>query len=165
MGFKAFAGAALLLAAACTACGLPRDAEGTLDRARHGALRVGVFTNAPWVTDSAGTLGGTEVRLVEDLARGLGARVTWIRKPEADLLEALHERELDLVVGGMTDAEPWKKQVAFTHPYRVDTVGVGVVPGAVTRTVVRRHVLAVSPGENAWLVHVERFLRARGGTP
>ncbi|AHG88268.1 ABC-type transporter, periplasmic subunit family 3 [Gemmatirosa kalamazoonensis] len=162
MDSKAFARA--LLACGALACSLPRDADGTLDRARHGTLRVGAFANPPWVIDTLGTLDGVEVRLVTDLARGLGARVTWIRKPEAELMEALHERELDLVVGGLTAAEPWAKQVAFTHPYHVDTVGVGVMPGAVTRTVVRQHVLAVAKGENAWLVHVERFLRARRPT-
>jgi len=151
----------ILTALAGAACGLPRDADGTLDRVRGGTLRVGVTRHAPWVTDSLGTLGGVEVRLVSDLARTLGARVAWTRQPEAALMEALHERELDLVVGGLTAAEPWTKQVAFTHPYHVDTVGVGVTAGAVTRTVVRQHVLAVAPGENAWLVHVERFLRAR----
>jgi polar amino acid transport system substrate-binding protein len=161
----------LLACAACglaacglAACGLPHDADGTLDRVRGGTLRVGVLRSAPWVTDSLGTLGGVEVRLVNDLARTLGARVTWIRQPEGQLMEALHARELDLVIGGLTAAEPWAKQVAFTHPYHVDTVGVGVVQGTVTRTVVRKHVLAAPPGENAWLVHVERFLRARKPT-
>ena len=151
----------LALASAALACSLPRDADGTLDRVRHGTLRVGAFPNPPWVTDSLGALDGVEVRLVTDLAHGLGAHVAWIRKPEADLLEALHERELDLVVGGLTAAEPWAKQVAFTHPYHVDTVGVAPTSGAVTRTVVRQHVLAVAKGENAWLVHVERYLHAR----
>jgi polar amino acid transport system substrate-binding protein len=155
---------ALAACAACAACDLPRDADGTLDRARGGTLRVGVTRSAPWVTDSNGTLGGVEVRLVNDLARTIGARVAWTRQPEAELMEALHQRELDLVVGGLTASEPWAKQVAFTHPYHVDTVGVGVTPGAVTRTVVRPHVFAVAPGENAWLVHVERFLRARKPT-
>ena len=143
------------------ACGLPRDADGTLDRVRGGTLRVGVSTAPPWVTDSLGALGGVEVRLVEDLARSLDARPSWTRGREAELMEALHARELDLVVGGLTAEEPWAKQVAFTHPYHVDTVGVGTTPGTVTRTVERRHVLAVAPGENAWLVRVERFLRAR----
>ena len=31
-------------------------------------------------------------------------------------------------LGGLTAAEPWAKQVAFTHPYHVDTVGVGYPP-------------------------------------
>lgn len=150
-----------LLALAGGACHLPRDADGTLDRVRGGTLRVGVVSAPPWVADSAGALGGVEVRLVEDLARTLGARVTWARRREAELFEALHRRELDLVIGGLTAEEPWGKEVAFTHPYLVDTVGVDLTPGTVTRTIVREHVLAAPPGENAWLVHVERFLRTR----
>jgi len=163
MGLPTLAGAAAALALA--ACGLPRDADGTLDRVRGGTLRVGAASAPPWVTDSLGALGGVEVRLVEELARSVGARVAWTRRREAELMPALHARELDLVVGGLTADEPWHGEVAYTHPYLVDTVGVGAAPGAVTRTVtrtvVRRHVLAVAPGENAWLVHVERFLRRR----
>jgi ABC-type amino acid transport substrate-binding protein len=158
MGRKSIAVAAALV---LVACGLPRDASGTMDRVRHGTMRVGVSPSPPWVTDSAGTLGGVEVRLVEDLARTLDARVLWVRRSEGELLPALRERELDLVIGGLTASEPWRQEVAFTHPYYVDTVGVALVPGTVTRTVVRQHVLAAPPGENAWLVHVERFLRAR----
>jgi polar amino acid transport system substrate-binding protein len=214
---------ALSLAAllALAACDLPRDSEGTLDRVRHGTLRVGVVPSAPWVTDSLGNLGGLEVRLVVTLAQGLGARVAWVRRPEPELLEALRARELDLVVGGLTNAEPWKSQVAFTHPYYTDTVAVGSAQGTVIRDlqsqavgveagdptaallrkrgavprvvadlkdapgavaaptwrlaalgrvnsgiVLRqdKHVLAAPPGENAWLVYVERFLLAERST-
>lgn len=144
------AACSLLLAA----CSLPRDSGGTLDRVRGGgALRVGIAENPPWV-HSAGdsaridSVGGIETVIATELARRVGAKPEWHRGSESELLHALHERDLDLVVGGLTSATPWAKEVAFTKPYYTAEDG--------------KHVLAVAPGENAWLVEVERFLRERG---
>jgi polar amino acid transport system substrate-binding protein len=100
--------------------------------------------NAPWVVDEGGLLRGPEPLFVENLARDLGARVQWVRGPEATLLKALHERELDLVIGGLTDDSPWQTEVALTRPYASKDKD--------------HFVIAASPGENAWLVHVERAL-------
>lgn len=135
--------------AALSSCGLPHDSDHTLDRVRGGALRVGVTEHAPWVTVRDDRMDGIEPRLIEELARELGARTVWRRGGESQLLEALHRRELDLVAGGLTADSPWKGQVAFTRPYFTDT------------TTGRARVLAVAPGENAFLVHVERFLAPR----
>jgi ABC-type amino acid transport substrate-binding protein len=138
---------------AAQACGLPRDADGTLDRVRGGVLRVGVEDAPPWVVappappDAAPR--GVEPALAEGLARELGARPEWRRDSEARLLTALHRRELDLVVAGLTDDSPWKGEVALTKPYAEDADG-----GA--------HVLATPAGENAWMVRVERYLRGHG---
>jgi polar amino acid transport system substrate-binding protein len=135
--------------AALASCGLPRDSDHTLDRVRGGELRVGVTDHAPWVTIQGDRMDGIEPRLIEELARGLGARPVWRRGSESEILEALHRRELDIVAGGLTDDSPWKGQVAFTHPHFNDTV------------TGRAHVFAVPPGENAFLVHVERFIAPR----
>jgi hypothetical protein len=134
---------------ALASCGLPRDSDHTLDRVRGGELRVGVTEHPPWVTVLDDRMDGVEPRLIEELARGLGARPVWRRGAESEILEALHRRELDLVAGGLTGDSPWKGQVALTRPYFTDT------------TTGRTRVLAVSPGENAFLVHVERFLAPR----
>jgi polar amino acid transport system substrate-binding protein len=138
--------------AVLSSCGLPRDADGTLDRVHGGALRVGVSDHPPWTAIRDGQIDGIETRLVAELARGLGARPVWRRGAESELLDALHRRELDIVVGGLTADSPWKGQVAFTRPHFTDTA------------TGRAHVLAVSPGENAFLVHVERFLEPRART-
>jgi polar amino acid transport system substrate-binding protein len=130
-------------------CGLPRDSNHTLDHVRGGELRVGVSEHPPWVAIRQGRMDGIEPPLIEELARGLGARPVWRRGAESEILEALHRRELDIVAGGLTDDSPWKGQVAFTHPYFTDT------------TTGRARVFAVSSGENAFLVHVERFLAPR----
>lgn len=211
---------ALAACAACAAaCELPRDADGTLDRVRGGVIRVGVIPDPPWAVDSAGTVVGIEGLLVGELARGLGARVQWSRRPAHELLGALHARELDLVIGGLTADLSWKHEAAFTKPYYTDTVVIGAdsgrpappdlqgvevlveagsgiaadleKAGATARHVDRLegtrglvaaptwriaalgreptalvlrespHVLAAAPGENAFLMRVERVLRAR----
>jgi polar amino acid transport system substrate-binding protein len=133
-----------VLTATAAGCGLPHDAEGTLDRVNGGSMRVGGVVNPPWLDDSGGSLHGIEASLVQSIADDVGARVFWVHAPEATLMESLHRRELDLVVGGLTADLPWVTKVAFTRPF-------ATVDG-------RRHVLAAPPGENAWLVRVERVL-------
>lgn len=145
-----------ILALVCVAaCGLPRDPEGTLKRVRGGTMRVGMVVDTPWVTDSGEGAGGIERSIVDDLARELGARVEWQRGSAEDLLEALHARDLDLVIGGFTTQSPWKQQVALTKPYYTDTTMKRGKP------VEEEHAVAVVPGENAWQVTVERVLRGK----
>src|SRR4051812_26371962 len=130
----------------CTAaCGLPRDADATLHRVRGGVLRAGYTDNPPWVTDTA----GVERHLVEDFAKSLGARVQWTRASESKLIEGVHERKLDLAVGGLTKDGTWITMAAPTQPFHHDSVEK------------KDHVWAAPPGENAWLVTVEKFLRSR----
>lgn len=116
--------AAVLLAG----CGIPRDTEGTLDRVRGGVLKVGVAENPPW-TVVAGEVSGAEPGLVRRLAGKLGARVEWHPGPESTLMAALEERQLDLVVGGLTDDVPWTDHAALTRPYATTRVVVAAVDG------------------------------------
>ena len=128
-----------------TACGLPKDADGALDNVRNGTLRVGIAENPPWVVVNGAEVSGVEPQLVADLARALNSRVKNVYGSETLLLEGLHRRELDVVIGGFTADSPWKRDVAFTKPYHEDRNK-------------RQHVLALPPGENAWLMEVEKFL-------
>ena len=138
--------AALLAALALTtACGLPRDADGALDHIQNGTMRVGVADNPPWVAVADTEVAGIEPTLVAELAGQLGAHIKTVHGSETRLLESLHRRELDIVIGGFTDDSPWKREVALTTPYHEDRQG-------------RKHVLALPPGENRWLVRVERYL-------
>ena len=135
----------------CTGgCGLPRDADGTLERVRGGELRVGAGEHAPWVITTDRAPAGIEPELVNRLARQLGAYPTYRRASESELLDALERGQLDLVVGGLLEDSPWRGRVALTRPYfRDDTSRVG-------------HVFATPSGENGWLVYVERFLAREG---
>lgn len=137
-----------VIAAGLASCGLPRDADHTLDRVQGGILRVGIVDHAPWAHASDSGVVGVEPALVADLARQLRARPEWRRGAESELLQALHERKLDIVVGGLTADSPWKSEVAFTRAYEGGDDA--------------KHVLAVAPGENAWLMRVERYLETHG---
>lgn len=136
------------LIASLAACGIPRDPEGTLDRVRHGTLRVGVTHSDGWVRidHPHAQPRGCEPDLVRALARELEAEVTWTVGAESELLRRLRHHELDLVVGGLVDDTPWKPKVGLTDDYASDVHG--------------KHVLAVPPGENAWVIEIERALRA-----
>ena len=102
------------------ACGLPRDASGTLTRVRAGVLRVGIINSPPWVIDDGVEPRGVEAALAGDLARQLGSTIQWTRRPEHTLIRALHDRELDLVIGDLDDTLPWVADAALTRPYYQD---------------------------------------------
>jgi polar amino acid transport system substrate-binding protein len=113
---KAATGLLLLLLAACD---FPRDAEGTLDRVRGQAIRVGVVGNPPWVL-AGDEPQGVEPALVRAWAATLGAQVEWVRASESVLVAALERREIHLLIAGLTTHSPWSTRTAFTQPY-VDT--------------------------------------------
>ena len=148
-----------VLAVAGTACGIPRDPRGTLDRVRGGTMRVGVAQRAPWVVLTQSEPAGTEPRLLRTFAHTLGARITWTPGAESELMEALERGELDVVVGGITRSTAWRERVALTRPYRTT----GTAPGP--RGDVGDHVMAVPPGENGWLRALEASLAAGAVTP
>jgi polar amino acid transport system substrate-binding protein len=117
---------AVVVAGLLGGCGIPRDPEGTLERVRGGTLRAGITASEPWTTLEGGRPGGVEVRLVEEFAAELGARVEWVDGSEADLIGALEVRELDLVVGGLTADTPWQRKAAITRSYATTRVVVAV---------------------------------------
>jgi polar amino acid transport system substrate-binding protein len=107
----------LLVALLAAGCQYPRDPEGTLDRVRGGVLRVGVTHADPWVTLDGGAPGGVEVELLERFAETLDAEVEWVEGSESDLMEALHGRQLDVVVAGLTRRSEWQRVAALTRPF------------------------------------------------
>ncbi len=137
-----------LFALALTACDLPRDPEGTLERVESKFMRVGVVESAPWtIVNEDGDRSGVEVQLIRGLATELDAEIEWTDGPEAEIFEAIELGNLDLAIGGFTADNPWSSKVSFIQPYF--TLGED------------QHVMAVPHGENAWIVRVERYLRSR----
>lgn len=93
------------------------------------ALRVGVLTSPPWVTDeSSGEPGGVEAALITAFADELSLAVEWHWGSADSLFMALANYQLDIVVGGITDINPWQAEVAFTVPYYTSRALVGVPP-------------------------------------
>ena len=133
-------------------CGvtIPTDPEGTLERVSAGTLRVGVSPNPPWTEATQGAEPtGTEVRLVEEFATGLPAEISWTVGGEESLVKMLEIGELDLVIGGLTADTPWADHVAVTKPY-------GEATGPDGKRI--KLVMAAPPGENAYLLTLEKFL-------
>jgi polar amino acid transport system substrate-binding protein len=141
-------GAAAVLLSSCGSilpAHFPADPDGTLDRVRaDGVVRVGASPRPGWVEVGDGEPSGREPRLVEAFAEDLGADVEWTVTGEEDLVRLLEEGDIDLAVGGFTEANAWVDKVGLTRPYT------GV------------HVMMVPMGENAWQSRLERWLDQHG---
>lgn len=141
---------ALALVIALAGCGsIPADPDGTLERVTDGVLRVGASADDGLIAVTGDEVSGTEAELVEDFAETLNARVEWTVGGEENLVWQLGEGQLDLVVGGITDATPWVESAGVTRSYPA-------MPGAEGRKIV----MLVPLGENRFLSKLERFLDA-----
>ena len=121
---------ALAAALALAGCQYPRDPDGTLERVEGGTMRVGIVAHEPWTRVEEGRLSGAEVELVRRFARDLDARVDWSEGSEEELMGALKEGDLDLVIGGLTSKTPYKKEAAITRPYVKTELVIGVPRGS-----------------------------------
>lgn len=137
-----------VLAGPLAACSdFPRDPEDTLRQAQErGSLRVGVIVAPPWVGYDAGEATGPEARLAAEFASQLGVRVDWMRGSADTLLVALEAFELDLVLGGLTEASPWRDRVGMTHPYYVSHAVVAIPADAAVPASLEGLSVAVKPG-------------------
>lgn len=111
------ASAAIAAAIALGACGLPRDPESTLRRVAGGTLRVGVSEHDPWVVLDGGEPSGVEVELVKLFAQEIDAEIEWVEGEVEELAGALHVREIDLLIAGLTSRSKISSEGALTHPY------------------------------------------------
>lgn len=146
---------AALLIAACSR--YPDDPEHTLKQVlERGKLRVGIIHSPPWtIVDDGRVTGGVEVALVKDFASALGVKIEWHPGGAPENFEALERYELDMLIGGLLQSNPWKSHAGFTMPYY-------------TRPVLgnddkHQHVMAVPPGENAMIMRLEKFLLGSTG--
>lgn len=150
---SAVAASVLLL----TGCGvsIPADPDGTLDRVTGAELRVGVSPNDGFTVVADGQVTGTDAELVEGFAATIDAEVVWVVGAEEALVRDLEEGDLDLVVGGITDATPWTEQAGVTRPYDEFTDERGAT---------HKLVMLVPMGENAFLTALERYLTEEGAS-
>jgi DNA-binding transcriptional LysR family regulator len=138
----------LVIALCVSGCGLtiPSDPQGTLERVRHGELRAGASASGSLVTVDGTEVGGPLAELVEGFADSVDARVTWTVGSEEDLVDELENGDLDLAIGGMTEATPWSDRVAVTRAY-------DSIPGAHGPVVI-----LLPLGENAMQAALETYL-------
>jgi polar amino acid transport system substrate-binding protein len=85
-------------------------------------MRVGIQDSEPWAVLVDGEAHGVEPRILEAFADELDAEIEWVPGSDEDLMGALHQREIDVVVGGITSTSPWVNEVTFTHPYLTTAV-------------------------------------------
>jgi hypothetical protein len=85
------------------------------------------------------------------IADSLDAEIEWVVDSEGDLLPRLEQFEIDAVIGGLREGTPWRDRIALTQAYH-DVPILSGPPGS-------GHVIALPPGENAWLLDVDRWLQ------
>ena len=86
-----------------------------------GELRVGISGNQPPLNmrSRSGNIIGLEIELVQALASSMGLRAALVQKPFAELLPALEQGDVDLVISGMTITPERNARVAFAGPYLI----------------------------------------------
>ncbi len=134
----------LLVAATLTACGLPKDPNDTLQTVQGGELRAGLIAGQPGAA--------RDRALLQDFADSLGAELAIEEGDAHGLMKKLAEGELNLVTS-LPKNTPFK-HAGFTHP-----------AGPKPADQAKPPVWAVPPGENAFLLTVNRFLMTGGAAP
>jgi ABC-type amino acid transport substrate-binding protein len=88
-------------------------------------LRVGVCPDyPPLIFKANGKLMGAEVDFARELSRALDRPIGFIELKWDDLIEALLQARVDIVMSGMTITEARKVRVAFSEPY----LKLGIMP-------------------------------------
>src|SRR5215468_3659337 len=105
---------ALLLAASCST----HEVAKTASAAPSTALRAGIAPiYPPLAFKKAGQITGIEPQFAQLLGPALGAQVTVVETPWEDLIPALRDRRIDIIMSGMSITDARKQLVSFAHPY------------------------------------------------
>src|SRR5215207_5926256 len=131
-----------LMGSALAGCDLPRDPAGTLKAVQGQQLRVGVL--------KYGENAEKDRPIAERLATTLGSKLVYVEGDAHALFEDLKRGHLHLVIGGVPESTPFAKELGLSKP-------VGPLHGAHKE---ENRVLAVRPGENAFLLRVNEAIEA-----
>ena len=91
-----------------------------LDRiVKNGELRVGMDPTFPPLESKTkdGEIVGMDVDMAKAVAHGMGVRLVLVELPFKDLLPALLENKIDMVLSGMTITPERNLKVVFVGPY------------------------------------------------
>ena len=81
-------------------------------------LRVGVTpTSPPMIFKQGGQIVGVEADLAGALGQALGRRVVFVEEDWGNLIDALCEDRIDIVMSGMSITQARRYRIAFTNPY------------------------------------------------
>jgi len=142
----------LILASVLSGCGIPADPGGSLERITGGQLRVGASPSGMLVEVRGDDVSGSLAEIVAGFARERDADLLWTVGSEEDLVDALERGELDLAIGGMTDATAWADRASVTRGYPG-------VDGAGDRSIV----ILLPLGENRLQAALEEYLDREAG--
>lgn len=141
-------------------CRFPQDVEGTLDKVRGGVLEVGVTENPPWVIRTESGAEGIEPEIIRSLADQLDAEVQWHWGAESQLLRALGQLQIDLVIGGVAKNKWVSKAAAPTKPYVKVRSTVGFAEGETVPESLEGLTVGVLP-----VNHLAKPLSEKGALP
>jgi hypothetical protein len=125
---------------------LPRDQHGATARIQESKVLVAGISRE---SDKPSSLEEREKRLVEEVARRLGARVEWRSGNAHALLQDLEKLKLPLVAATLPSDSPFADRIGLSQPYLKDG------PGH------KDYCLAVAPGENHLLLLVDQVIAAK----
>ena len=96
-----------------------------LDRVlKKGTLQIGVSLFTPWtLKDKHGELVGFEIDVAKQLAKDLGVQPKFHELDWKDILPALLNKKIDIIVAGMVITPQRALQVNFSQPYAESGVG------------------------------------------
>jgi len=96
-------------------------------RSEAGDIRVGIHEKAPYATrDAEGRWDGLAVALWEDIARANNYTFRYVERPLEQLLPALRDGGLDIVMGEIAVEPFYEKQIDFSQPFLASSLGIAV---------------------------------------
>jgi len=99
-------------------------------------LRVGISTDVPpFVFEEGGHYVGLEIDLARELGKALELQPRFVELTWDDLIPALLDHRIDIIMSGMTITEPRKVRAFFTKPYLESKLSVLVRRGDVAKLV------------------------------
>ncbi len=109
----------VLALSGCTALGYGSRSRGIDRIVETQELRVGMTGEQPPLNMTArdGELIGLEVALVKVLAKSMEVDAKLVRRPFSELLDAMDDGDVDIVISGMTITPERNLRVAFIGPY------------------------------------------------
>ena len=85
---------------------------------KDGVLRIGVSIYEPWVMKNKdGELYGYEIQVAEQLAKDLGVKADFHVVEWEELIRALNDDKIDIIISGMAITPQRALMVNFSHPY------------------------------------------------
>ena len=118
--FSRIGGALLVTTLWLSGCAAPVEDDGKAipSAMSKSIVRVGLTANyPPLVSKIDGELAGIEIDLAEDVGKALGKRMQFVELPWEQLIPALADGEIDVIMSGMSITVGRAKKISFTDPY------------------------------------------------